>query len=130
MDRTSYSTTDVAALAGCSYRQLDYWSRNGVLEPSIEVGTGSGTRRSYSQGDVERARVLAAVAPLGAVSSVLAAITARLSGEDVSSWPLLLFVLVDGTISDTIVPGVGAYVVDVGGLCAAGRKRHRVHAPA
>lgn len=130
MDRTSYSTNEVASLAGCSFRQLDYWSRNGVLEPSIVTAAGAGTRRAYSFADVERARVLASIAPLGAMSSVLAAITARLADDDVSSWPLLMFVLVDGTISDGIVPGVACYVIDVGGLTAAGRGRHRVHSPA
>jgi DNA-binding transcriptional MerR regulator len=125
-----YSTTQVAERSGATYRQLDYWARNGVLEGSVTLGNGSGSRHVYSAADVERARVVAAVSQLGATSPILAALVEHLSGDDLHSWPLLLFVLVDGTVSETIVPGVACYVVDVGGLCAAGFGRHRVRAPA
>lgn len=121
-----FSTNDVAERTGCSYRQLDYWSRNGVLVPEIVEGQGSGTRRAYSAADVERARVVRAVSELGAPGPVLKRIVDELADPDLREWPLLLFVLVDGTVSHSIVPGVGCYCVDVGGLCAAGRGRHRV----
>lgn len=129
MDARHFSTSEVADLTGASYRQLDYWSRNGVLVPEFEA-TGSGSRRSYSAADVERARVVRAVSELGAPGPVLTRIVAELADHDLREWPLLLFVLVDGTVSHSIVPGVGCYCVDVGGLCAAGRGRHRVSAPA
>lgn len=128
MDTQRYSTTQVARLSSASYRQLDYWSRNGVLIPSIEQPNGSGSRAVYSDADVERARVLAAVAQLGATSPILTAVRAALDDDNITTWPLLLFVLVDGTASDQIVPGVACYVVDVGGLCGAGYGRHRVRA--
>lgn len=118
-------------LSSASYRQLDYWAGNGVLVPSIDAGRGgSGCRRLYSEADVERSRVLAAVSALGATSPVLGQIRAALDDEDLRVWPLLLFVLVDGTVSDQIIPGAACYVVDVGGLCAAGYGRHRVRVPA
>lgn len=129
MDARHFSTSEVADLTGASYRQLDYWSRNGVLVPEFEA-TGSGSRRSYSAADVERARVVRAVSELGAPGPVLTRIVAELADHDLREWPLLLFVLVDGTVSHSIVPGVGCYCVDVGGLCAAGRGRHRVSASA
>ncbi|MDR1293486.1 MAG: MerR family transcriptional regulator [Bifidobacteriaceae bacterium] len=34
--------------AGITYRQLDYWARTGLVEPSIRPATGSGTQRLYS----------------------------------------------------------------------------------
>lgn len=34
--------------AGISYRQLDYWARTGLIEPSIKNASGSGSLRLYS----------------------------------------------------------------------------------
>lgn len=38
--------------AGITYRQLDYWARTGLVEPSVRTATGSGTARLYSFKDV------------------------------------------------------------------------------
>lgn len=38
--------------AGITYRQLDYWARTGLVEPSVRSATGSGTLRLYSFRDV------------------------------------------------------------------------------
>jgi len=38
--------------AGITYRQLDYWARTGLLEPSIRTASGSGTQRLYSFRDI------------------------------------------------------------------------------
>ena len=38
--------------AGITYRQLDYWARTGLVEPSIRDAGGSGTQRLYSFRDV------------------------------------------------------------------------------
>jgi DNA-binding transcriptional MerR regulator len=38
--------------AGITYRQLDYWARTGLVEPSVRAATGSGTQRLYSFRDI------------------------------------------------------------------------------
>ena len=38
--------------AGISYRQLDYWARTGLVEPSIRTATGSGSARLYGFRDI------------------------------------------------------------------------------
>ncbi|HSP60240.1 MAG TPA: MerR family transcriptional regulator [Ornithinimicrobium sp.] len=38
--------------AGVTYRQLDYWARTGLLEPSVRNPSGSGTQRLYSFRDI------------------------------------------------------------------------------
>jgi DNA-binding transcriptional MerR regulator len=38
--------------AGITYRQLDYWARTGLVEPSVRPATGSGTQRLYSFRDI------------------------------------------------------------------------------
>lgn len=38
--------------AGISYRQLDYWARTGLVEPTIRSARGSGSQRLYSFRDI------------------------------------------------------------------------------
>ena len=38
--------------AGITYRQLDYWARTGLVEPSVRGATGSGTQRLYGFSDI------------------------------------------------------------------------------
>jgi DNA-binding transcriptional MerR regulator len=38
--------------AGITYRQLDYWARTGLLEPSVRAAQGSGSQRLYSFRDI------------------------------------------------------------------------------
>lgn len=38
--------------AEITYRQLDYWARTGLVEPSVRPATGSGTQRLYSFRDI------------------------------------------------------------------------------
>lgn len=38
--------------AGITYRQLDYWARTGLVEPSVRSAGGSGTQRLYGFRDI------------------------------------------------------------------------------
>jgi DNA-binding transcriptional MerR regulator len=38
--------------AGITYRQLDYWARTGLVQPTIRGAAGSGTQRLYSFRDI------------------------------------------------------------------------------
>ena len=38
--------------AGITYRQLDYWARTGLVEPSVRSAAGSGSQRLYSFRDI------------------------------------------------------------------------------
>ncbi|MGH3253862.1 MAG: MerR family transcriptional regulator [Streptosporangiaceae bacterium] len=40
------------AAAGITYRQLDYWARTGLVEPSVRPAHGSGSQRLYSFRDI------------------------------------------------------------------------------
>ena len=44
--------------AGITYRQLDYWARTGLVEPSVRGATGSGTQRLYSFKDILLLKVI------------------------------------------------------------------------
>jgi len=44
--------------AGITYRQLDYWARTGLVEPSVRGASGSGTQRLYSFQDILLLKVI------------------------------------------------------------------------
>lgn len=46
------------AAAGITYRQLDYWARTGLVEPSIRSASGSGSQRLYSFRDILVLRIV------------------------------------------------------------------------
>lgn len=44
--------------AGITYRQLDYWARTGLVEPTVRPASGSGTQRLYGFRDILVLRVV------------------------------------------------------------------------
>ncbi|MER7764451.1 MerR family transcriptional regulator [Streptomyces sp. NPDC097619] len=51
-EQIGYRGPTACAAAGITYRQLDYWARTGLVEPSVRPAYGSGTQRLYSFHDV------------------------------------------------------------------------------
>jgi len=51
-DKSGYRGTSAAKAVGISYRQLDYWDRTALVQPSVRGASGSGTQRLYSFRDV------------------------------------------------------------------------------
>jgi len=51
-DDVGYRGPVAAQVAGITYRQLDYWARTGLVEPTIRNATGSGSQRLYSFSDI------------------------------------------------------------------------------
>jgi len=47
-----YRGATACAAAGISYRQLDYWARTGLVEPTIRGAAGSGSQRLYGFRDI------------------------------------------------------------------------------
>ena len=47
-----YRGPTACSAAGITYRQLDYWARTGLVEPSVRPAHGSGTQRLYSFRDI------------------------------------------------------------------------------
>jgi DNA-binding transcriptional MerR regulator len=48
-----------------TYRQLDYWARTGLVTPSITPARGSGTKRTYSYGDLLEVKVIKSLLDAG-----------------------------------------------------------------
>jgi len=51
-EEVGYRGVTACRAAGITYRQLDYWARTGLVEPSVRPATGSGTQRLYGFRDV------------------------------------------------------------------------------
>ena len=51
-DEVGYRGPIACSSAGITYRQLDYWARTGLLQPSIRAARGSGSQRLYSFRDI------------------------------------------------------------------------------
>jgi DNA-binding transcriptional MerR regulator len=47
-----YRGPTACTAAGITYRQLDYWARTGLVEPSVRAAQGSGSQRLYSFRDI------------------------------------------------------------------------------
>mgnify|MGYP004550641721 CR=1 FL=1 len=47
-----YRGAIAARAAGISYRQLDYWARTGLVEPTVRGAAGSGSQRLYGFRDI------------------------------------------------------------------------------
>jgi DNA-binding transcriptional MerR regulator len=51
-DGAGYRGPTACSAAGITYRQLDYWARTGLVEPSVRGAHGSGSQRLYSFRDI------------------------------------------------------------------------------
>ena len=51
-EQVGYRGPTACAAAGITYRQLDYWARTGLVEPTVRSATGSGSQRLYSFRDI------------------------------------------------------------------------------
>jgi DNA-binding transcriptional MerR regulator len=47
-----YRGPTACAVAGITYRQLDYWARTRLVEPTVRAAAGSGSQRLYSFRDI------------------------------------------------------------------------------
>jgi len=116
----------VAAMraAGISYRQLDYWARTGLVEPSIRPAAGSGSQRLYSFRDLVVLRVVKSLLEAGvSLQNIRKAIdTLRAHGvEDLAGITLIS----DGTtvyecrsaeeVVDLLQGGQGVFGIAIGG---------------
>ena len=80
----SWSTPEAHRIARISYRMLDYWIREGLVEPAVPA-KGTGNRRRFSWRDLVAVRAIAALREAGvslqAVRKVQAALV-EFEGDD------------------------------------------------
>lgn len=93
-----FSTDQVCALTDVTYRKMDYWTRAGLVVPTVEAH-GSGTQRRY---DIDELYVVCVIAELmnlgsGTAAAGRAAEWLRMSGARVTG---RIFVDSEGFIVD------------------------------
>ena len=54
-DVIGYRGPTACSAAGITYRQLDYWARTGLVEPSVRAAHGSRSQRLYGFRDLAAA---------------------------------------------------------------------------
>jgi DNA-binding transcriptional MerR regulator len=57
-DDLGYRGPTACSAAGITYRQLDYWARTGLVEPTVRSAGGSGTQRLYGFRDILLLKVI------------------------------------------------------------------------
>ena len=66
MEERGYRGPQTCKIVNITYRQLDYWTRTGLVEPTIQAATGSGTQRLYSFNDLLQLKVVKSLTDAGA----------------------------------------------------------------
>ncbi|GAA3369023.1 MerR family transcriptional regulator [Streptomyces antimycoticus] len=75
-ERVGYRGPTACAAAGITYRQLDYWARTGLVEPSVRPAYGSGSQRLYSFRDVVVLKIVKRLLDTGvSLQNIRAAVT-------------------------------------------------------
>lgn len=98
MSHRTITATELAARSGASYRQIDYWTRIGVIDPSNKA-QGSGTRRSFSVDLVPAVRCVARVQEAFGAGQI--------AGRTGLARDVLRRVVVDHAAGETVIgPGV------------------------
>jgi DNA-binding transcriptional MerR regulator len=125
---TGFSGPTVCRLTGVTYRQLDYWARTNLVTPSITPATGSGSKRSYSYGDVLEIKVIKSLLNSGlslnrtrqAVECLRSALGADLASSSlVMSDSGSVLAKSDGDLVDLLRGGQGVFnIVPLAGVVA------------
>ncbi len=75
-DDIGYRGPTACSAAGITYRQLDYWARTGLVEPSVRPAHGSGSQRLYSFRDILLLKVVKRLLDTGvSLQNIRAAVT-------------------------------------------------------
>jgi DNA-binding transcriptional MerR regulator len=118
-----YRGPTACAVAGITYRQLDYWARTGLVTPSVRDAGGSGTQRLYSFRDILLLKLVRRLLDTGiSLQNIRSAISQLRAGgaEDLADITLLS----DGTtvyectspdeVVDLLQGGQGVFAIAVG----------------
>jgi len=92
-----YSGKQACEIVGISYRQLDYWDRQGVVSPSLKAAHGSGSQRRYSYRDLVRLRLVKRILDSGVQLKNARKAIEYLREEEGSDWQTASIVLAEGT---------------------------------
>ena len=109
--------------AGITYRQLDYWARTELVEPSVRPAHGSGTQRLYSFRDILMLKVVKRLLDTGVSLQNIRAAVAHLRERGIADLTEITL-MSDGTtvyactspdeVVDLVQGGQGVFGIAVG----------------
>lgn len=112
----------VCTIVGITYRQLDYWARTHLVEPSIAAATGSGSVRLYSFADLLMLRIVKRLLTAGISLVNIRTAIAALRGRGITDLTGLTLIS-DGTsiyecttandIVDLLAGGQGVFGISI-----------------
>jgi DNA-binding transcriptional MerR regulator len=118
-----YRGPTACSAAGISYRQLDYWARTGLVEPSVRSASGSGTQRLYSFRDILLLKVVKRLLDTGVSLQNIRAAVSHLRERGVADLTQMTL-MSDGTtvyectspdeVVDLVQGGQGVFGIAVG----------------
>lgn len=83
-DDVGYRAPVVAKVVGITYRQLDYWARTGLVEPSLRAARGSGSQRLYNFRDILTLKIVKRLLETGVTLQQIRAALDHLRGAGVT----------------------------------------------
>ncbi|WP_420637914.1 MerR family transcriptional regulator [Candidatus Poriferisocius sp.] len=120
-----FSSPQTIEIVGITYRQLDYWTRTGLVRSTAQEADGSGSRRRYSYNDLLELKLIKRLLDEGIglrrVREVFEYLREEL-GENVASADLVihgnrsLLVRTDEQLLDALRQGQGALYLRMEGL--------------
>jgi len=124
--RPGYRGPTACAAAGITYRQLDYWARTGLVEPSIRPAAGSGSQRLYGFRDIIALKIVKRLLDTGvslqniriAVGYLRARGEADLAGVTLMSDGASVYECTSPTeVFDLVQGGQGVFGIAVDAVC-------------
>ena len=121
-----YRGPTACSAAGITYRQLDYWARTGLVEPSIRSASGSGSQRLYSFRDIIALKIVKRLLDTGvslqniriAVGYLRARGDADLAGVTLMSDGASVYECTSPTeVFDLVQGGQGVFGIAVDAVC-------------
>ena len=120
-----FSSLQTIEIVGITYRQLDYWTRTGLVVSTAQEAVGSGSRRRYSYNDLLELKLIKRLLDEGIALQRVREVFDYLRdelGEEVASADLVingnqsLLVRTDEQILDALRQGQGALYLRMEGL--------------
>ncbi|MYH72596.1 MAG: MerR family transcriptional regulator [Acidimicrobiia bacterium] len=120
-----FSSPQTIEIVGITYRQLDYWTRTGLVTSTAQEAVGSGSRRRYSYNDLLELKLIKRLLDEGIALQRVREVFDYLRdelGEEVASADLVingnqsLLVRTDEQILDALRQGQGALYLRMEGL--------------
>ncbi|MEV6105297.1 MerR family transcriptional regulator [Streptomyces sp. NPDC051940] len=120
-----YRGPTACAAAGITYRQLDYWARTGLVEPSVRPAYGSGTQRLYGARDVVVLKIVKRLLDTGVSLQSIRTAVRHLSASSSSDLQQMTLICDGATVYECTSPdelvellsgGQGIFGISVGAV--------------